>query len=97
MSACLESWVGEAFIFCSSLSLYVVEKKLCINSDYICLSYHRFMHPHTGKELHFSCMPPADFAEVLSGLRSVNTEKVSHKVILLCTHKLSATPFCNFF
>lgn len=37
-----------------------------------------FMHPHTGKEVHFSCLPPADFAEVLSGLRSVNTEKIAN-------------------
>lgn len=51
------------------------------------------MHPHTGKEVHFSCLPPADFAEVLSGLRSVNTEKVSFKVILARTPNLSATPF----
>ncbi|KAK1388586.1 RNA pseudourine synthase 2, chloroplastic [Heracleum sosnowskyi] len=37
-----------------------------------------FMHPHTGKKVHFSCLPPADFAEVLSGLRSVNTEKIAN-------------------
>ncbi|KAL1810987.1 hypothetical protein ACET3Z_021052 [Daucus carota] len=35
-----------------------------------------FMHPHTRKQVHFSCLPPVDFAEVLSVLRSVNTEKI---------------------
>ncbi|KAL5557806.1 hypothetical protein UlMin_034017 [Ulmus minor] len=34
-----------------------------------------FRHPHTGKNIHFSCPPPADFAEILSQLRRMVTVK----------------------
>ncbi|RVW51021.1 RNA pseudouridine synthase 2, chloroplastic [Vitis vinifera] len=35
-----------------------------------------FNHPKTGKNVHFSCQPPEDFAEILSWLRKISTEKV---------------------
>lgn len=35
-----------------------------------------FKHPHTGEKIRFSCLPPADFAETLSRLRAISTEKV---------------------
>ncbi|KAA8537477.1 hypothetical protein F0562_027085 [Nyssa sinensis] len=35
-----------------------------------------FKHPYTGENMRFSCLPPADFTEVLSGLREISTEKV---------------------
>lgn len=35
-----------------------------------------FVHPHTGKSLKFSQMPPTDFAGTLSLLRDIRTEKV---------------------
>ncbi|KAK2974882.1 hypothetical protein RJ640_020797, partial [Escallonia rubra] len=34
-----------------------------------------FKHPYTGDKIRFSRLPPADFAEILSGLRAINTEK----------------------
>lgn len=34
-----------------------------------------FNHPKTGKNVHFSCQPPEDFAEILSWLRKISTEK----------------------
>ncbi|KAJ4700599.1 Pseudouridine synthase [Melia azedarach] len=34
-----------------------------------------FTHPQTGKNIHFTCPPPADFAEILSQLREIGTEK----------------------
>lgn len=34
-----------------------------------------FMHPCTGEKMQFSCLPPVDFAEILTGLRSISTEK----------------------
>ncbi|KAL5144354.1 RNA pseudouridine synthase 2, chloroplastic [Glycine soja] len=36
-----------------------------------------FQHPHTGEQVHFSCEPPADFAEILSQLRRIGSETVS--------------------
>lgn len=36
-----------------------------------------FTHPHTGEKIQFSCRPPPDFAEILSQLREIGTEKVS--------------------
>ncbi|KAH1123792.1 hypothetical protein GYH30_013834, partial [Glycine max] len=36
-----------------------------------------FQHPHTGEQAHFSCEPPADFAEILSQLRRIGSETVS--------------------
>ncbi|KAL2522298.1 RNA pseudouridylate synthase [Forsythia ovata] len=36
-----------------------------------------FRHPNTGENLHFSKLPPADFAEILSQLRDISTEKVT--------------------
>ncbi|KAM7514033.1 hypothetical protein LguiA_003616 [Lonicera macranthoides] len=35
-----------------------------------------FKHPHTGEKIRFSCLPPADFAEILSGLHAISTEKL---------------------
>ncbi|GMY28174.1 RNA pseudouridine synthase 2, chloroplastic [Fagus crenata] len=35
-----------------------------------------FKHPHTMENVYFSCPPPADFAEILSQLREIGTEKV---------------------
>nr|XP_043616564.1 RNA pseudouridine synthase 2, chloroplastic [Erigeron canadensis] len=35
-----------------------------------------FIHPCTGEKIKFSCLPPIDFAEVLTGLRNISTEKV---------------------
>lgn len=35
-----------------------------------------FRHPHTMENVNFSCLPPADFAEILSRLRDISTEKV---------------------
>ncbi|XP_065851531.1 RNA pseudouridine synthase 2, chloroplastic-like isoform X2 [Euphorbia lathyris] len=35
-----------------------------------------FIHPHTRKEIRFSCPPPPDFAGILSQLRKMGTEKV---------------------
>ncbi|XP_019244908.1 PREDICTED: RNA pseudouridine synthase 2, chloroplastic isoform X3 [Nicotiana attenuata] len=35
-----------------------------------------FKHPYTGENIHFTRLPPADFAEVLSELRAISTEKV---------------------
>ncbi|XP_031377420.1 RNA pseudouridine synthase 2, chloroplastic [Punica granatum] len=34
-----------------------------------------FEHPQTGKNTHFSCQPPEDFAEVLSQLRALGSDK----------------------
>ncbi|XP_042519371.1 RNA pseudouridine synthase 2, chloroplastic [Macadamia integrifolia] len=34
-----------------------------------------FEHPHTGENMQFSCLPPADFADVLSLLRGIGTQK----------------------
>lgn len=36
-----------------------------------------FTHPHTREKIQFSCPPPADFAEILSQLREIGTEKLS--------------------
>ncbi|KAF5805899.1 putative 23S rRNA pseudouridine(1911/1915/1917) synthase [Helianthus annuus] len=35
-----------------------------------------FTHPCTGEKMQFSCLPPVDFAEILTGLRNISTEKV---------------------
>ncbi|KAJ1376937.1 RNA-binding S4 domain [Sesbania bispinosa] len=35
-----------------------------------------FQHPHTGKQVHFSCEPPIDFDEILSQLRKIGSERV---------------------
>ncbi|XP_016568333.1 RNA pseudouridine synthase 2, chloroplastic isoform X2 [Capsicum annuum] len=35
-----------------------------------------FRHPFTGENIHFTRLPPPDFAEILSELRAINTEKV---------------------
>ncbi|XAR64222.1 23S rRNA pseudouridine(1911/1915/1917) synthase [Bertholletia excelsa] len=35
-----------------------------------------FRHPHTGENVNFSCLPPADFSKILSQLREIS-EKVS--------------------
>lgn len=35
-----------------------------------------FRHPFTGENIHFTQLPPPDFAEILSDLRAINTEKV---------------------
>ncbi|KAK9075063.1 hypothetical protein SSX86_003382 [Deinandra increscens subsp. villosa] len=35
-----------------------------------------FTHPYTGEKMQFSCLPPVDFAEILTGLRNISTEKV---------------------
>ncbi|XP_049363098.1 RNA pseudouridine synthase 2, chloroplastic [Solanum verrucosum] len=37
-----------------------------------------FRHPFTGENIHFTRLPPPDFAEILSDLRAINTEKVTH-------------------
>ncbi|KAF3446832.1 hypothetical protein FNV43_RR12012 [Rhamnella rubrinervis] len=34
-----------------------------------------FRHPHTRKNIYFSCPPPADFAEILNQLRQIGTQK----------------------
>lgn len=34
-----------------------------------------FTHPCTGEKMQFSCLPPVDFAEILTGLRNISTEK----------------------
>ncbi|CAH9088042.1 unnamed protein product [Cuscuta europaea] len=36
-----------------------------------------FTHPKTEERVHFTQLPPADFAEVLTELRTINAEKVS--------------------
>ncbi|PIN01503.1 RNA pseudouridylate synthase [Handroanthus impetiginosus] len=36
-----------------------------------------FKHPNTGENLHFSQMPPTDFAEILEQLRDLGTKKVT--------------------
>ncbi|XP_031102451.1 RNA pseudouridine synthase 2, chloroplastic [Ipomoea triloba] len=36
-----------------------------------------FRHPKTGENVHFTQLPPTDFAEILSDLRTISTEKVS--------------------
>ncbi|KAF3970762.1 hypothetical protein CMV_005566 [Castanea mollissima] len=38
-----------------------------------------FKHPHTMENVYFSCPPPADFAEILSQLRIIGTQKPSFK------------------
>ncbi|XP_075672514.1 RNA pseudouridine synthase 2, chloroplastic [Castanea sativa] len=38
-----------------------------------------FKHPHTMENVYFSCPPPADFAEILSQLRKIGTQKPSFK------------------
>ncbi|KAL3505435.1 hypothetical protein ACH5RR_035276 [Cinchona calisaya] len=38
-----------------------------------------FVHPHTLENMHFTQMPPADFAEILSQLRDIRTEKVNQR------------------
>ncbi|CAH1446340.1 unnamed protein product [Lactuca virosa] len=35
-----------------------------------------FTHPCTGEKMQFSCLPPIDFAEVLTGLRNISTHKM---------------------
>ncbi|KAI7733227.1 hypothetical protein M8C21_006191, partial [Ambrosia artemisiifolia] len=35
-----------------------------------------FTHPCTGEKMQFSCLPPVDFAEILTGLRNISTEKM---------------------
>nr|GEZ20916.1 RNA pseudouridine synthase 2, chloroplastic isoform X1 [Tanacetum cinerariifolium] len=35
-----------------------------------------FTHPCTGEKMQFSCLPPADFAEILTGLRNISRETV---------------------
>ncbi|VFQ71734.1 unnamed protein product [Cuscuta campestris] len=35
-----------------------------------------FTHPKTGESVHFTQVPPADFAEILTQLRTINTMKV---------------------
>ncbi|XP_076904171.1 RNA pseudouridine synthase 2, chloroplastic-like isoform X1 [Bidens hawaiensis] len=35
-----------------------------------------FIHPCTGEKMQFSCLPPPDFSEILTGLRNISTEKV---------------------
>ncbi|KAK4348970.1 hypothetical protein RND71_031725 [Anisodus tanguticus] len=35
-----------------------------------------FRHPYTGENIHFTRLPPPDFAEILTELRSISTEKV---------------------
>ncbi|XP_058087977.1 RNA pseudouridine synthase 2, chloroplastic isoform X2 [Magnolia sinica] len=34
-----------------------------------------FKHPQTGEHMRFSCLPPPDFAELLSQLRNISTDK----------------------
>ncbi|CAI8600147.1 unnamed protein product [Vicia faba] len=36
-----------------------------------------FEHPHTGKQVHFSCDPPVDFNEILSQLRRIGRDRIS--------------------
>ncbi|GFZ10484.1 pseudouridine synthase family protein [Actinidia rufa] len=36
----------------------------------------RFKNPHTGESVNFSCLPPADFAETLSQLCEISSQKV---------------------
>ncbi|WRX30845.1 Protein kinase domain - like 10 [Theobroma cacao] len=38
-----------------------------------------FEHPHSREMMHFSCQPPPDFAEILSDLRKIGTEKPTFK------------------
>ncbi|KAL6955006.1 23S rRNA pseudouridine(1911,1915,1917) synthase [Sarracenia purpurea var. burkii] len=40
-----------------------------------------FRHPHTSENMNFSCLPPADFTQILSQLREISTEKVLSKYI----------------
>lgn len=35
-----------------------------------------FTHPCTGEKMQFSCLPPVDFAEILTGLRNISTQKI---------------------
>lgn len=37
-----------------------------------------FQHPHTGEQVHFSCEPPVDFNDILSQLRRIGSESISH-------------------
>ncbi|CAN4094028.1 unnamed protein product [Withania somnifera] len=37
-----------------------------------------FRHPFTGENIQFTRLPPPDFAEILSELRAISTEKVTH-------------------
>ena len=57
------------FSFCTCLQHFI--QKFCY--QFFC----RFTHPHTREKIQFSCPPPADFAEILSQLREIGTEKLS--------------------
>ncbi|XP_059278941.1 RNA pseudouridine synthase 2, chloroplastic [Lycium ferocissimum] len=37
-----------------------------------------FRHPYTGENIHFTRLPPPDFAEILMELRAISTENVTH-------------------
>ncbi|PSR99552.1 RNA pseudouridine synthase [Actinidia chinensis var. chinensis] len=41
-----------------------------------CLHALALKNPHTGESVNFSCLPPADFAETLSQLREISSQKV---------------------
>ncbi|KAI9201441.1 hypothetical protein LWI28_023609 [Acer negundo] len=38
-----------------------------------------FTHPHTGEKLQFTCPPPPDFADILTQLRKIGTDKPKYK------------------
>lgn len=59
----------DLFFFCICLQHFI--QKFCF--QFFC----RFTHPYTGEKIQFSCPPPPDFAEILSQLREIGTEKVS--------------------
>ncbi|KAI3419847.1 S4 RNA-binding domain-containing protein, partial [Psidium guajava] len=52
-----------------------------------------FIHPHTGKNVQFSCQPPEDFSQILCQLRKLGMTKViSHLLGLALT-----VPLCCLF
>lgn len=61
-----------------------LNKQLNMMQSHYTLSFCRFNHPKTGKNVHFSCQPPEDFAEILSWLRKISTEKVIPPFFLKC-------------
>ncbi|KAK1303694.1 hypothetical protein QJS10_CPB11g02049 [Acorus calamus] len=58
---------------CHGLLSSLVSKieRPCLHALYL-----GFKHPHTGEDVKFSCPPPADFAEVLTQLRTFGSEKI---------------------
>jgi hypothetical protein len=44
---------------------------LCVCGIVQLISCFRFLHPHSGKILEFTCPPPDDFAEVLDELQRI--------------------------